>query len=130
MKRAARTYSSLVAILVGIAVALASVLSPRILSVVHHYANFIAIGRSSVKIAGTTCNPSFMKRVLSLVRIAAPSGTTTSSLAIGPWIQGTADPLGNMYIRMNSCMPNTLPSLVRGIKSVFPDRVIVLALMR
>ena len=86
--------------------------------------------RDSIKIDGVNCKSNVQRPILNRVKIFNPSSTPSSSLVIAPWIYGETDKDGYTSISINSCLPNPIPSLVRNIKILFPDDVIVFAFLR
>lgn len=90
------------------------------------YDNF----RDSIKIDGVNCKSANQRPILNRVKIFNPSNITSSSMVIDPWIYGETDKQGYTSLSINSCLPNPIPSLVRNVKTLFPDEVIVFAFLR
>ncbi len=88
-----------------------------------YYENY----KDSIKIEGTSCNIHSSIRILDRVRIFAPSGNSPSLSEAAPWILEEKSQEGYTLLRINGCLTNTLPSIVRIIKTLFPDTVIVFA---
>lgn len=85
--------------------------------------------RESLRMPGISCRTGDTRLLFNQVRIFTPDGEAREPIAVSPWITATRS--GTSYrIELDSCLPDTLRALARGIKTQFPDEAIVIAFVR
>ncbi len=85
--------------------------------------------QESLRMPDSTCREGQRQMLLTRIRIFTPAAEAAESFSVPPWIEA-AYSNGYYRVTMDSCMPNLLPSLVRTVKTRFPDEVIVIAFLR
>lgn len=86
--------------------------------------------RESIRIAGANCNPDSTRNFSSRIRIFTPAGRATSTVNLPPWITSRVDVYRETTLKHNDCMPNTLVTVLRGIKTLYPDEPIVISFIK